>query len=827
MILLASISITSLLLNFINAASPYIVTTEGLGQYGYIEKDASPTYFRLSSADYGNIYQLFVRNWISTNILTYGAAPNTCAVTTHSTSNYNFGTLNTGNTIYSSVHADYCGGGNSYGGNPNQTGFNERSFFVMDVNGKTDALVSTVYYSLSNLNVVLTFTISNGNTPSQILNRLWIVNDGTASEGTDINNDAFDLYYEDATGSETFNGTESHATLYGDYNSNSTSNNVYGNDALNISIPQNNSGGLRCYVVLKGTSTYLNSTAKGKNVKTSIIADGISITPNRDTNFSLLKIDKITPSANAITISDEYITTQAGNWNSSATWLGGSIPPLTSATVTIAHNVTIDANVIVNSLTINSTRSLSVALGKQLTVNITLTNNGTLNLLSDATGTATILTPISIYGSGTANVQQYLTSGRNWYISSPVSDAVKATAITTSTASRFAAWNEATGLWIDPIPDATLSVGKGYVAVSPTTSGTITFTGGTLNTGNIPISVSRHTGVTNEGFNLIGNPYPSHITWTTDIAAAANLLPTIWYRTYTTKYDFQTYNAAGTVSVPAETTPYIPPMQAFWVRVATGQTGGTLQLTNEMRSHRTANSLKAPASKNSVQQLLRLQISNGTNSDEAVVYFNPNASNDYDLYDSPKMLNENTATPQIYTKAGTEQLVINGLNSITYNTEIPIGFMTLKKGNNSYSFSSKELINFDPDTKVILKDNQNLSKPENDITDGTPYTFTSDSVITLNRFSIIFNSKSVTTGLNTENTDDIIKINKSGNNQISVTCNNSTPGLICIYNTLGQRFVTKKTAGNLTIIDTLLHPGAYVVSVTNNMKSTTKKIILE
>jgi hypothetical protein len=380
--------------------APFIVGSEGIGQYGYIEKDASTTYFRLNSNTYGNIYQMFARTYISSNILTYGTAPNTCAAVTHNTNNYNFGSLNAGNVIYSSVHVDYCLGANSYGGNPNQTGFNERSFFVMDVVGKTDAVVGTINYATGN-NVVLSFTISNNNTNGQALNRLWIQNDGTAAEGADIvaTNGAFRVYYEAATGSETFDGNESFGELYGNYNSNSTSNNSYGNDALNISIPQNTTGGLRCYVVLMGSSTYLNTSAIGKTVRLNVIDDGISITPNRNSSYSLMKMDLLRPSNSYISIAaTNFYSKSSGNLNLTGSWGtnidGSGAEPLNftsgSSTFNIRNNATptIGANWTVsgtgskivigdgsNSCNFSKPSSYSIS-----TLNLEISNNGTLDM---------------------------------------------------------------------------------------------------------------------------------------------------------------------------------------------------------------------------------------------------------------------------------------------------------------------------------------------------------------------------------------------------------------------------------------------------------------
>ena len=131
-----------------------------------------------------------------------------------------------------------------------------------------------------------------------------------------------------------------------------------------------------------------------------------------------------------------------------------------------------------------------------------------------------------------------------------------------------------------------------------------------------------------------------------------------------------------------------------------------------MRSHGdvTTNKLKAPSASKSVQQLLRLQVSNGTNSDETVVYFNPNASNGLDDYDSPKMTNANAAIPEIFTQVGTESLVINGLNNTASNRELPLGFTAGQAS--TFNIKATEISNFDSDTQIVLRDNL-LNKEEN------------------------------------------------------------------------------------------------------------------
>jgi len=321
--------ITFLLLTLIGGSvsegwgQPYIRTSGGYGAYGYVEKDATATNFLVANGGHGNIYQYGVKTYVTgpnANQYNY-TGTGSCARGDDVTSNFDISTLQTGSIMYSSVFVEYCGPTYSCGSmTPTLSCFNERSFFVLDLVGKTDALSSTINYSSATSNVVLTFTLSNNNTSGQTLDRLWIENDGSASETTDLLNEAFRLYYEAATGSETFDGTESYAQLYGDYASNSSSNNIYGHDDLNIAIPQNSTGGLRCYVVLAGTSTYLNTSAIGKTVRLSVMADGISITPNRNTSFNLMRMNATRPSDSYLVIGANYYSKSTGNLEVLSNW---------------------------------------------------------------------------------------------------------------------------------------------------------------------------------------------------------------------------------------------------------------------------------------------------------------------------------------------------------------------------------------------------------------------------------------------------------------------------------------------------------------------------
>jgi hypothetical protein len=475
-----------------------------------------------------------------------------------------------------------------------------------------------------------------------------------------------------------------------------------------------------------------------------------------------------------------------------------------------------------NIISVNKSASeIIVQPGAKLTLNsgIQLAANS-ITLQSDATGTATFVNS-GTTAIATANVQQYLSSGRNWYISSPVSGATSA-AITGTTANSLVSYNEVDGTW--PAAGTTLTAGKGYIAVSPTSSAAVTFTG-TLNTGAQSYTLYRTDSlVQKRGFNLVGNPYPSYLNW--ESATRTNVGPTMWYRSKDAgQYVFATYGAVSKIGTSLGGTPvtnFIPPMQAFWVRVS-GAGSGTLAFDNSMRSHSaTSNLLKAPTASKTTQQVLRLQVSNGVNNDEAIIIFNENATNGFDDYDSPKMSNANASIPEIYTMVGSEKLVINGLTSVAPNEELALGFTTGQS--NSFSIKATQISNFDAGTRIYLRDN--LLNTEQELTNTTDYTFSSDIASTSSRFSVVFKSAGVTTGIN--NADANITISKNTNNQITVNCKGdiNTGATVSVYNALGQKIQSKQITETRTILSTEFTSGVYVVTVNNGGKSVTQKVTL-
>ncbi len=423
-----------------------------------------------------------------------------------------------------------------------------------------------------------------------------------------------------------------------------------------------------------------------------------------------------------------------------------------------------------------------------------------------------------------ARVEQYLPQGRNWYVGTPIETNIAAAgALTTAGATSVSYYSEELG-WQHTYT-GNLAEGVGYVAASASGTNTnkVNFVG-KLNSGDVPVTLTRKAVDGFAGYNLIANPYPSYINPMAAINANVKIEGTIWYRTRKTvspyEYKFETVNtisgvgtnAAGTGTV----TGYIPPMQAFWVRALADEQ--PFKFTNAMRIHAgkvkvgadsvPTTPLKAKKLEN--QKLARIVVAGAAGSDEAVLYFDENASNSYDKYDSRKRFEQATASlPEIYSTVNDEKLTINGLNDVTYDLEIPLGFIAKQKGD--YSISKSEMMNFETGTRLVLKD-KFYPTLETELVAGSVYNFSSEITTGTDRFSVLFRAPGSITGVNeVEKSSAQVFVNAANQLVISAAekCNFS------IYNGLGQLVQGGAITPNAQTANLKLAAGLYVVKLNN------------
>ena len=360
-----------------------------------------------------------------------------------------------------------------------------------------------------------------------------------------------------------------------------------------------------------------------------------------------------------------------------------------------------------------------------------------------------------------------------------------------------------------------LAVGQGYVARMGST-GAVTFSGSSFNTGTQSEPGLTRTGTTevNRGYNLVGNPYPSTVSW--DDASKTNLETTLWYRTHngsTMLYD--TYNASGSLgtnnNLSGAVTGAIPPTQAFWVRVSADELTGALSFDNADRSH---GSLAGVYKTEQEEGNIRMVLTNGTVSDEQIIAFNPSAQDGFDEYDSQKFWASNI--PQLYTHIGEDTLTINGLNSPTSTPTVALGMKAPAQGEYTLNATS---ITF-TETGVYLEDTQ-LGIFQ-DLNAAPTYSFTSEAGNIASRFVLHFSN--TITGLNGwENNINVF----ATNNAIQVNLTKAETGTVTVLDMSGRMVYTQPINSNRTTMHLNVTSGIYMVQVNLSEKSITRKVSIQ
>jgi hypothetical protein len=484
----------------------------------------------------------------------------------------------------------------------------------------------------------------------------------------------------------------------------------------------------------------------------------------------------------------------------------GTSAQVTGTGVTGANNLTIDnsagitlSNIlttVTGTLLINTGKLLTIETGKRLTVSGTFTNNagiGGLVIKSDASGSGSLLENNGV----SATVESYISGGKWHFISAPVSGAVSGI----FTGKYLQTFTESTNEYTDIIlTTEPLTPMKGFALWGDASGFTAQYTG-PLNTGSKSIGLTRTTAGTNSGWNLVGNPYPSSIDW--DAASGwtkTNINGPIYiennggWATYTT--------GSGT----GGGTRYIAPGQGFMVSV--GAVGaGTLGMNNNVRVHNATTFFKST----NAFSFVRLEVSGNGYSDEAIVRFMPDVTNEFDgQYDAMKLFGYIDESAQIYT-LGSIPMTINSL--IPETSEVPLGIQAKTAG--TYTIAATELVDI---PVVALEDTK--TGIFTDLLTGGPYTFNMEAGEDEVRFMLHFGTTSVPDPESA--TINIYSYQKA----VYIDLKDQVKGDIFIFNTAGQ-LVNKAPASKGINEIKLLKTGIYMVKVVTANSTVVKKVWIE
>ncbi len=435
-----------------------------------------------------------------------------------------------------------------------------------------------------------------------------------------------------------------------------------------------------------------------------------------------------------------YSRWHGGNisWGDPANWDAGVVPSSTNIIIPSGTSTYPTAGP-GPAFTLNAGLQMDIRPGARATFS-SLTNNGTIHLRSDATGTSSLLTGSFSGSAGNINVDLHLTSGPTgewWhYIAAPAT--VSKTVFTDIEPELLVRYDETKVLtdvadgwqWHDgyggttPFNDLTAKEGYDVSVASDVTMTYRNLKSLTTSMGRIDLPFSGSGGDTTiHGYSLIGNSLTCGINW--DLVTYSHphdILRHAYYVRTSSGEEASYVNGVGTNGATA----HIAPLQGFFVR--TRAAGTYITIPDNAREHN-----DAPRFKSADQiPLVRLTLSSATARDEIVIRFDPEATIDFDgLLDAGKPFSHLKGRMRIYSVLRGENYSINAIPWPTQKTVIPLTLEIPETG--TYRIARTQLQNT-AGYKIVLTDK--LTGKSMDVATVEDYAFSAPAGTLSDRFTM-------------------------------------------------------------------------------------------
>ena len=394
-------------------------------------------------------------------------------------------------------------------------------------------------------------------------------------------------------------------------------------------------------------------------------------------------------------------TTSNNQWATAANWDSGSVPS-SYTDVSITAGQTIEAGnstaASANNIDIDSGGSLTIDQTSSVTVSDDFTNNGTVTLNSGGS--------LIVNGSSSGDIIYNRTlATTNWYlVSSPVVGETYDDSYVTANGIASGIQNTnsrgiATYVTTDDSWDymlagetATFSAGTGY-SVQRSSVGTVSFTG-TLNVDNAGVDVVLSS--VGNRFNLLGNPYTSHIASATFLAneSAVSDTQTLWVWNQGSGSGAYEVKTLGDAMV-------IAPAQGFFVKA--NAAGGTFNFTESNQA-----SSGGTFQRTDTRPEIYLTISDQTEAREAKIYYIEDMTTGFDVGYEGELFNGVSNPLAIYTHLVADSegknYQVQSLPPNNYeNMIVPVGINAVSGSDITIDASTN---NFPSGINIYLEDKQ-------------------------------------------------------------------------------------------------------------------------
>ena len=515
---------------------------------------------------------------------------------------------------------------------------------------------------------------------------------------------------------------------------------------------------------------------------------------------TVISFDDLQPSVILFSTDNSWTGGKDTEWTDIANWTNGVVPTATknSNVQVSANNPAISATTgaVVNNLDIDAGAALTIASGGSLIVSGTSSGNVTYNRNLATTKWYLVSSPVAgeTYDDAYVATNSLAINGTNNAIASyvPADDT----------------WS-----YMQTNGSDTFTAGNGY-SVKRSAIGDVSFTG-TLNVADAGVDVALD--ATGNRFNLLGNPYTSHIASATFLTneAAVSETQTLWVWNQAT-------GASGAYEVKTiADAMVIAPAQGFFIKADAA--GGTFNFaeSNQAGSGGTFQRTEA-------RPEVLLTLSNQSDVREAKIYYIENMTLGFDVGYEGELFNGVANPLAIYThlvadSEGKNYQVQSLPENDFENTIIPLGINAISGSSISIEASKN---NFPEGMNIYLEDKQDNSFTL--LESGVNFSTTLENSLSgIGRFYLHTTSTSLS--VNDLTTSNNLSIYNTNRENLRITGVQNGTATIQLYNILGKELLRTSFEGNGVNDITLpnLANGVYIIKLATENGTTNKKIIIQ
>jgi hypothetical protein len=328
---------------------------------------------------------------------------------------------------------------------------------------------------------------------------------------------------------------------------------------------------------------------------------------------------------------------------------------------------------------------------------------------------------------------------------------------------------------------------------------------------NLPVTFTSNNGTANDGWNLVGNPYPSNIDWNASGWTKTRVSGTFYIYTP----NLNVYGSYDGLTGVNSINRYIPSGQSFFVKATAASP--VLSLTESVKVSNTSPILLKTGDE---LNTLRIKLfKDSMENDETVIRFYEGKNDEFiDGEDVSKFVNENVNVASSFGNGVYSMVNYLSLNSLT-NKVVKLAAWVSTPGSYKMEFNQTE--DFDANVKIYLRDN--YKNTVTNLRDIHTYTFkidTSKASTQDGRLEIIFTDKAYTSTLeNISDGSDVIVFPNPAKDYINIEFVNSkfTNSKIQVSDISGKEYfnIDMKSESQKINIENLVS-GVYFVKITNN-----------